>query len=399
MELIKENNISSIYKYTNNDIEYIIKKYHNYNRHMFIELNILLTTNHPNIIHLIDIHDNDIRKFKLPMEKYTLLSLLENNIIIKYDKIDILLQIAIAINYIHYNNILHLDLKLDNIMITNGIIKLIDFGSAEYIFNKKIKTKEKKCTATHRPPENFRFTKNDYYIIDYSFDIWSFGIIMVEILTNVPMYMNQYFPKLYKNMDNDTYENNVYNFICSEQFNNIRNILPKKLRSCLYYEKIKRLKINEIINILFEIEKNLNISNNIVSLKTLKIYHDLHKRDHLNNDSYWCKYYIYLLKKYPEKIKNFPKEIIMATCNLINQLEYNIGIANITKEYIDQIILLSNMFLQFDLNDLFKNCIKQKLNIDIIKKIMMDNNNIIIISNIKDSSIIYSSPITYHEVT
>lgn len=45
-------------------------------------------------------------------------------------------QIICAIEYIHENNIAHLDLKLENIMITNNVIKIIDFGEACCLDNK-----------------------------------------------------------------------------------------------------------------------------------------------------------------------------------------------------------------------------------------------------------------------
>ena len=37
-------------------------------------------------------------------------------------------QIMLAVNYIHDRNVIHRDLKLENVMIDKDVVKLIDFG-------------------------------------------------------------------------------------------------------------------------------------------------------------------------------------------------------------------------------------------------------------------------------
>ena len=89
-----------------------------------------------------------------------------------------LIEIILAIEYLHKNNILYQDLKPENILIdNNGHIKLIDFG-----LNKILKKqKEKSYTICENPqylaPEIL--SDNEY---DSTVDWWSLGCIFYEIL-------------------------------------------------------------------------------------------------------------------------------------------------------------------------------------------------------------------------
>lgn len=87
-------------------------------------------------------------------------------------------------------SIVHNDLKPDNILINftgDSItdLKLSDFGSA-HIFG-SLQT-QSTATPEYVPPENL--LRTNYPTEPHSTDIWSFGVILLEILTGMPVWLN-----------------------------------------------------------------------------------------------------------------------------------------------------------------------------------------------------------------
>lgn len=95
-------------------------------------------------------------------------------------------------------NIVHSDLKPDNILVSEGRysgIKLIDFGSAyHFLGNGPIST----ATPEYMPPESLEksHTPGDHIkelaltSQPWSFDIWSVGMILLEIISGIPLWMS-----------------------------------------------------------------------------------------------------------------------------------------------------------------------------------------------------------------
>ena len=94
--------------------------------------------------------------------------------------IKIALQIAKALDCAHKNNIIHRDIKPQNILVTeNGEIKVTDFGIAKLADSKTMtNTKSVIGSAHYLSPEQ---AKGNY--IDVRSDIYSFGILMYEMVT------------------------------------------------------------------------------------------------------------------------------------------------------------------------------------------------------------------------
>lgn len=89
-------------------------------------------------------------------------------------------QIALALSFAHKNNVIHRDIKPQNILLDkNGRIKVTDFGIAKINFPKIIKAENEIVagTAYYMSPEQIRGD-----LIDLRTDIYSFGILLYEMI-------------------------------------------------------------------------------------------------------------------------------------------------------------------------------------------------------------------------
>lgn len=280
--LIFENDNCKITALNNNEIMKTYKKKTNLS-----EIDILKKLHNEYIINLVDIvHDNFNISIKLERGERDLFDMIENNFInpsnenyIKY----IMFNLLEGLSYIHSNNIIHNDIKPENIIYRNRKFCITDFGLSIY---------DNKIFTDLIPPVGNYVDPTLYLKIEpmnkYN-DIWSLGIVFYAIVKarypyipsdNIDDIINQLNDSL------ETIENNFYKQIISDMLN-IK----------------KRLTCNQIL------EKFFNNMNPILYQKI----DDFVIINYTNVNDIFCDEYIHYSEYYE-------KWLIIATLDLFNLL-------------------------------------------------------------------------------
>lgn len=136
-----------------------------------------------NIVNIFDVGtQGDINYIVMEYVKgKTLKQLINENVRLSYERaIDIAIQISKALDCAHRNNIIHRDIKPQNILITEeGVVKVTDFGIAKASSNVTITNSNKVIGSAHYfSPEQAR---GNY--VDARTDIYSLGIVIYEMVT------------------------------------------------------------------------------------------------------------------------------------------------------------------------------------------------------------------------
>lgn len=112
-------------------------------------------------------------------------------------------QVMQAVHYLHANNIVHCDLKPENLMLASNdesaTVKLIDFGTSQ-IFDPVQKLDHMAGTPYYIAPEIL--SKLPY---DNKVDIWSCGVILYMMLSGRPPFNGRTRAELYWNIRNCNY--------------------------------------------------------------------------------------------------------------------------------------------------------------------------------------------------
>ena len=198
---------------------------------------------HPNLIRLYS-YKEDKENFYLIMEYADKGNL--NSKVKKEGKLNekesfkIFIQICSAIYFLHSNNYIHRDIKLENILINeNNIIKLTDFSSCVNITEGKEKTFN--GSFEYSTPD---LINDDLY--DESIDIWSLGIVLYEMLHGYPPFKNLNNSNFVKDSYFEIFKSVISNVYIIDNKINLSNECIDIINRLLENDCKKRINIKQI---------------------------------------------------------------------------------------------------------------------------------------------------------
>ena len=145
--------------------------------------------NHPNIIQVHDVGtENDIHYFSMELiEGATCMQILKEQGVFQIgEALEIIRQIAKALEYAHSQRLIHQDIKPDNIMIgENNLVKLADLGISKTFDEVESEEGPKRVMGTphYMAPEAALGKK-----IDHRVDIYALGATLYQLLTGKTPY-------------------------------------------------------------------------------------------------------------------------------------------------------------------------------------------------------------------
>ena len=214
------------------------------------EIAILIKVDHPNVIVLHDVFREKINRLStlnliLPRASMDLRQFIHEFNPSQRDIKDIFYQITSGLHYLHINNIIHRDIKPDNILaFKEGFFQIADFGLSMTIgcFVPTGLT-HPAYTLPYRSPEVA--SEEDY---GFPSDIWALGCSIYEIYTK---------ERLFNVIDDDSLiykislynENNIPKRRLEEM--NVPNEAIRLILSCLNMDPIGRISAHKIIESFF----------------------------------------------------------------------------------------------------------------------------------------------------
>jgi len=162
------------------------------------ETSIMIECNHPNLVNFIEAYL--ILNPNSPTEDLVWISMEHVNGTNMKNFIDatqggmnelqiiyVLKRVLAGLVYLHEKDIIHRDIKSDNILVSfQGDIKIVDFGFSVHLEQKSAKRKSHVGTCYWMAPEVISMDEYDNKV-----DLWSVGILAVEMFESKPPYFDE----------------------------------------------------------------------------------------------------------------------------------------------------------------------------------------------------------------